>query len=397
MTQTVLLTLGRLPKALELARALNGAGARVIVTDPFARHLCWPSRAVAKSICVPAPATDPAGYRDALLTVIRTENIDLVVPISEEALHTTLLAPHLPNGVWLFGPDHETLRRLHDKLSFNRAAQAAGLHVPETHNAHTSAARTLASDGDYILKPAHGCSGQGFSQHPRGTAIPDDGHYANHVAQDYVDGRHVSVQAIAHGGQLTGCVAYEGLIFAGSVATFFDRVVDEPALEPWVQLFVRYHDYSGFVAFDFIIDARGPMAIECNPRLTSGVHFFDPNDMAACVLDPATPRTVRLKAQRRFQEGHTSLTEAYGDFVRPRTFLRHLKTMAGAKDVLFSAQDPLPFLLMTPMSWDLLKQVIFDGRSFGEAATHDIEWQGAQIDTATTATTQKQPSTEHYA
>jgi len=29
---------------------------------------------------------------------------------------------------------------------------------------------------------------------------------------------------------------------------------------------------------------------------------------------------------------------------------------------------------MTPMSWPVLKQVIFQGRSFGDAATLDIQW-----------------------
>lgn len=397
MTQTILLTLGRLPKALELARALHGANARVIVTDPFANHLCRPSRAVAKSIAVPAPATDPAGYRDALLTVIRDENIDLVVPISEEALHTTLLAPSLPKHVRLFGPDHETLHLLHDKLSFNRAALAAGLTVPQTYGAQTSAAQAIAAQGDYILKPAHGCSGQGFSKHAVGTPIPEDARFAAYVAQDFIDGRHVSVQALCHRGTLNGFVAYEGLIFASSVATCFERVEEAHDLKTWVQHFVQYHAYSGFIAFDFIIDERGPMAIECNPRLTSGVHFMDPGDMAACVLDPDASRTVRLKPVRRFQEGHTSLTEAYRDFLRPRLFLRHLKTMATAKDVLFAARDPLPFFLMTPMSWDLLKQVMFQGRSFGEAATHDIEWRALNATRVNTDVGSNQTSTEHYA
>ena len=44
--KTVLLTLGRLPKALELARALRAAGARVLVAEPFAKHLTGTSRAV---------------------------------------------------------------------------------------------------------------------------------------------------------------------------------------------------------------------------------------------------------------------------------------------------------------------------------------------------------------
>ena len=71
MPKTVLLTLGRLPKALELARALHQAGARVIVAEPFGLHVCRASRSVAKSIRVPAPNTDPAAYLDALEAIVR--------------------------------------------------------------------------------------------------------------------------------------------------------------------------------------------------------------------------------------------------------------------------------------------------------------------------------------
>jgi hypothetical protein len=76
MTATVLLTLGRLPKALEIARALAGAGCRVIVAEPFRRHVCHASRSVAKSFQVTAPATDPDAYLAELLAIIEAEGVD---------------------------------------------------------------------------------------------------------------------------------------------------------------------------------------------------------------------------------------------------------------------------------------------------------------------------------
>ena len=39
MTRTALLTLGRLPKGLDLARALAAEGWRVVVAEPFGWHL----------------------------------------------------------------------------------------------------------------------------------------------------------------------------------------------------------------------------------------------------------------------------------------------------------------------------------------------------------------------
>ena len=62
----VLLTLGRLPKALDPARSFAKLGWRVIVADPFADHLTGASRACARSVQVPSPADDPAGWLDAI-------------------------------------------------------------------------------------------------------------------------------------------------------------------------------------------------------------------------------------------------------------------------------------------------------------------------------------------
>ncbi len=80
--QTVLLTLGRLPKALALARACRALGCRVIVAEPFRWHLCRPSRAVDLCVRVTAPNVDREAYFRELLALIERERVDLVLPVS---------------------------------------------------------------------------------------------------------------------------------------------------------------------------------------------------------------------------------------------------------------------------------------------------------------------------
>ena len=99
MSRTVVLTLGRLPKALDLARGFSSVGWRVVVAEPFARHLCGSSRDVAKSVRVPAPADGKRAYLEALARVARDEGADLVLPVSEETMHVAFLPPLLP-AVW---------------------------------------------------------------------------------------------------------------------------------------------------------------------------------------------------------------------------------------------------------------------------------------------------------
>lgn len=373
---TVLLTLGRLPKGLEVARALHGAGCRVIVADPFRNHLSRPSHAIAASHKVTAPRENAARYVGDLLTIIAAEAVDLVIPVSEEVLYTALLADRLPPGVRLFCASPADVQALHDKFAFIQTAHSAGLAVPATIPAGEARASAFASEGESVLKPVFGCSGMGVHFLERGQAIPPALANDGYIIQRRVRGREISSLSVARNGQCLGTALYRGRIFAGSVATNFERVDGHSSVHDWISRFIAHTGHTGFIGFDIIIDDEGkPWPIECNPRLTSGVHFMDSIGLARAILDPDFPGPVPMKPQTAFQEGHTSLTKVYGSILRPRTFARRLAAFLSARDVLWSVRDPLPFVLMTPMSWDVLWPAMTRGMSFGEAATRDIEWQ----------------------
>lgn len=374
MAPTALLTLGRLPKALTLARALRAAGYRVLIAEPFRWHLCKPSRAVAASFRVTAPNRSQADYLSELLAIIRRESVDLVVPVSEESLHVAALAGHLPPGVRLLCPPADQIHSLHDKLRFARRAADLGLSVPPTAPAEETAAAELAAAGPYVVKPVAGCSGIGLSLCEAGEPLPPARQGA--LVQRRIEGRHLSTLALLSQGRLLANVCYEGTVFAGTVAVCFQRVDALPAIEDWVAAFCRDLDYSGFIAFDFIVDDGGiPWAIECNPRVTSGVHFFDPAGLGAALGNPESSGTIAIRKDRsRFQWAYSTLTEAYAAIFRPREFARRLGEMFRARDVVWSLRDPMPFLLMTPMSWEILWPAMTGGVSLGEATQRDIAW-----------------------
>ena len=68
---TAILTLGRLPKALAVARALRSQGYRIVVAEPFALHVSRVSRDVARSYTLPAPNLDPDGYEQPAVSLSR--------------------------------------------------------------------------------------------------------------------------------------------------------------------------------------------------------------------------------------------------------------------------------------------------------------------------------------
>ena len=143
----------------------------------------------------------------------------------------------------------------------------------------------------------------------------------------------------------------------------------------WIERFISSADYSGFISFDLIESADGTVsAIECNPRVTSGIHFLDERDVVAAMLAPLTAPPVRFKTKTKFQQFYPCLTETQKSVFQREHAMRNLKHLLSSRDVIWRASDPLPFLLMPMTSYQILAMSIFEGLSFGEAATRDIEW-----------------------
>ncbi len=370
-----MLTLGRLPKALELARALHGAGWRVVIAEPFSGHVCKPSRAVAKSIRITAPNTDSNRYLSELRQIIEAENISLVIPVSEEALHVMQLEASLPSHVRLFSAPLASIRELHDKFRFARLAKGFGLPVPQTFETGDRELAQFCAQSDFVVKPRNSCSGIGVSFHERGSMPSNAALPQGAIFQEKLEGRHVSTFTLAHEGHELVTIAYEGTVFAGTVAVCFRRVDGLAPVHEWVESFVSKSNHNGFISFDFIVSQDGvARAIECNPRITSGIHFVDNATLAQAIAAPHSAPPVLLKDGKKFQQAYSTLTEAYANFLRPREFLARMRELLTARDVVWSWRDPLPFLLMTPMSWEILSPAIFGGKTLGEAAMHDIAW-----------------------
>ena len=375
MRRTALLTLGRLPKALDIATALSMAGWRVIIAEPFGWHLCRVSRHVAGSFKVTAPNTCQKSYLRELLELVHKEEVSLIVPVSKESLHATLVAPELPENVKLFSPSHEVLRELHDKYRFIMLAQSHGLSVPETYLLESAEAKELSTRHDYILKPVYTCSGKGFSSHSRGTPLPRQEDLPLMLVQKKLKGSLKSTFSIVDDGHVIGTVVYKAKILSGTVAVAFERLIAEAQIEQWVRKFAGKISYSGFLSFDMIEDENGePNAIECNPRATSGIHFLTPECLANAILNPDSRTEWVLRDHEVMQQFFPCLTETQNSFFRRKEFLQNAKTLFTAKDVNFSIRDPFPLWLMPLTSWEIMKRSFLKGQSFGEASTFDIAW-----------------------
>jgi ATP-grasp domain len=371
---TVLLTLGRLPKGLDVARSFARAGWRVVVAEPFAWHLSRVSGAVAKSWRVTAPNSDRQRYLDDIARIVAAEGVELVVPVSEEAMHVAGVKRALPPGVRFYGMDQQVLLAVHDKLNFALQAAAYDLPVPLSFRGDEPGAATLAAAQSVVVKPRFSCSGLGVTILQPGAILAGRGRTAACLVQAFVSGEVCSTFSLAHEGRVQTTVVYRGTVMSGTVAVAFERI-DAPMVATWVETFVRRSGWSGSIAFDVVVDAAGRVhGIECNPRMTSGVHFLHPDDLAPAIVDPTRP--IRFRERRLMQQFFPCLTETQGSLFRRQGFRRNLGFLLASRDVTWSWRDPLPLLSMPLTSYQILAKTIFKGQSMGEAATKDIAWFG---------------------
>ncbi|MEM1287293.1 MAG: ATP-grasp domain-containing protein [Pseudomonadota bacterium] len=377
MSATVLLTLGRLPKGLDIARSFHALGWRVVIAEPFGWHLCALSRSVARSYQIAAPNDDPAGFRRDLSRIIEREDVDLIIPVSEEIVHVSAAVSALGKASLFFGQKPEDLLKLHDKFAFARLLEAAGLPYPHTELGGSDEADRMLKGRACVIKDRFGASGINIRfTSPGEVAGPIN---EDSLVQERLVGTELSTFSIVHAGKVSATVVYQPVIRDATVATVFERLaIDHPharAAAEFIDAVAAFTGHSGFLSFDLMIDEGGrAVAFECNPRANSGIHFLVEADIARAIVHGDV--RPRFDAADRMQQAFPTLTLLWGSFGRWPRYREIGAALFSAKDVSWSWRDPLPFILMTPAAWPVLRQSIFEGRSLGEAAIRDIGWFG---------------------
>jgi hypothetical protein len=246
-----------------------------------------------------------------------------------------------------------------------------GLAIPDSARADTALGAAIARAGRHVVKPILSCGGRDIrirDAGPLDTPSPAD------LVQRFVDGPHLSSFTLARGGRSLVTAVYRGTLMSGTVAIRFARV-QNPAIDDWIARFITATGYEGFLSFDFILDGDQPLAIECNPRVTSGIHFVEPEPLARALLHPADMSPIPLRREAERQQFYAVLTEVQSRFWR-RGGGKAARDLFATNDVSWSAADPLPFLTMTYTAWPIIQAARQTGLGFGEIATRDIDWNG---------------------
>ena len=296
---TVLVTASGAPGTAALLRALrvNGErGVRLVGTDmspqAIGRHFC-------DRFYVVPPGSDP-GFSDALLDIVRRENIDAVLPQSSHDLQAVADARDRFIGTTVLVSPPETIRTTNDKAEAYALLQRLGLRAPAWRRVTGGRALALAAeelgypDRPVCFKPVFGSGSRGFrvldasidrakqllDERPGNLALrlkdvvellPQEGG-PDLLVMELAQGKERTIDGIARSGQvLLGHAKTRESMRAG-LAMYFETLQDHWLME----IAQRVVAELGIEHF-FNIQLVGDHVIEINPRISTVVYQEDLN------------------------------------------------------------------------------------------------------------------------
>ncbi|KAF2176857.1 hypothetical protein K469DRAFT_755413 [Zopfia rhizophila CBS 207.26] len=391
----VLLSNGRFPVSLDLARQLYNARHRVFTVDPMEFHVCKFSWAVKKSWQTPAPSIDPAGYIAAVKKAIQQWKIDIIIPIHEEIL---FLAESMELEITsrLFSPTLIQLYQLHNKWEYNEVLGRCGLDRPEAYFCtKPEDVEQLDRTRQWALKPILGRSSTGVHHLKPGKELDystfDLSPNNPHIAQEWLFGNRYCTYGVFRKGRVQAFCIYPVIeTIDGSSSVFFEAV-EHDEIKAYIVKLAEKLQISGQLAFDFVETGvtesemhRGPhglprggrccglgkrrshkgpnydgpgqaaradaphriVSIECNPRATSGIHLWSGTPHLARSLTDVDISLPELQAkpgrQRQTGPGMLMWNHKKANFKR---YLQHLGRLLGTRDVMWSWKDMVPMLM----------------------------------------------------
>lgn len=375
--KTVMLTGGKMTKALQLARSFHAAGHRVILVEA---HKYWLtghrfSNAVELFYTVPAPNQDSEGYTQALVDIAKKESVDIYIPVCSpvSSYYDSLAKPMLSSCCEVFHFDADTTEMLDDKFAFSEQARSLGLSVPKSFKI-TNPEQVLNFDFSsetrkYILKSIPYDSVRRLNMTKLPCDTPEEtAAFVNSlpiseekpwIMQEFIPGKEYCTHSTVRDGELRLHCCCESSAFQVNY-----KDVDHPKIMQWVSCFVKELRLTGQASFDFIQAEDGTIyAIECNPRTHSAITmFYNHSGVASAYLGKEPlPETLLGKSAAVGGSHYSGFPLQPLPSSRPTYWLYHeiwrlneirswsqLRTwgqnILHGTDAIFDIHDPLPFL-----------------------------------------------------
>ncbi|GAA3032047.1 carbamoyl-phosphate synthase large subunit [Microbacterium dextranolyticum] len=383
----VLVTSSRNTFALDIVRKLGSLGHEVHASDTYGGAVGSHSSYLAGHLVTSSPRFATDAFVAEISDYVAEHGIELIIPTFEEVFYLAARAAELPAGVRVYAGSFADLARLHDKASFQRLAQDAGVPIPETVVATSPAELkdATARFPRYFARAAFSRGGVGLLTNtgPLAGAVSIDDCVPTPdqpwLVQPYVDGPMVcSYSTIVDGRVTAHCTYTAPEQWHHSTAIAF-LAVDSTDTLAYAQRIVDRLDpsFTGQLSFDFIDTGEGLRIIECNPRPTNGVILLEAEGFARALVGEVETTVVAAPGTER----EITLAVLADCFTEP---LSHLKTslhdLLHVRDVDAGWHDSLA-MLWSPASIVHGAKIEHGSRTeILKALGDDIVWNGEPID-----------------
>ncbi|MEB3179396.1 MAG: ATP-grasp domain-containing protein [Nostocaceae cyanobacterium] len=357
--KNILITGGKMTKALQLARSFHQAGHRVFLVET---HKYWLSghkfsNAVTGFYTVPAPEKDANGYYQELLKIVQKEGINVFIPVSSpvasyyDSVAGTFLSPYCE--IIHFAPD--ITQMLDNKFTLCEKARSFGLSAPKSFLI-TDPQQVLdfdfAADGSqYILKSIRYNSVSrldltrfpfaGMADYVKNLPISPENPW---MMQEFITGQEYCTHSTVRNGKIRLHCCSKSSAFQVNY-----EHIENPKIYTWIEKFVKELNLTGQISFDFIQAENGNIyPIECNPRTHSAITmFYNHPGLADAYLkdsqDENEPPIVPLPDSKPTYWIYHEMWRL--NEIRSWSDLQAwMQKVFQGKDAIFQVNDPLPFL-----------------------------------------------------
>ncbi|MEC4813980.1 MAG: ATP-grasp domain-containing protein [Scytonema sp. PMC 1069.18] len=360
--KNILINGAKMTKALQLARSFHAAGHRVILIET---HKYWLSgnrfsNAISRFYTTPTPQYDLEAYIQALIDIVKKENIDVYVPVASvaENYYDSLAKPALSEHCEVFHFDADITQMLDDKFAFSEKARAFGLSVPKSFKI-TNPEQVLNFDfsGEthkYILKsiPYDSVRRLALTKLPCDTPEETAALVKNlpispekpWIMQEFIRGKEFCTHSTVKNGELQLHCCSESSAFQVNYEN-----VENLKIQEWVRHFVKELGITGQISFDFIEAEDGTVyAIECNPRTHSAITMFYNHPQVADAYLSEEVFTEPLQPLPNSKPTYWTYHEIWRltgirSFAQLQTWIHNF--LRGT-DAIYKLDDPLPFLMV---------------------------------------------------
>jgi predicted ATP-grasp superfamily ATP-dependent carboligase len=359
----ILLSEGSSLSSREAITALGLAGHRVELLSSDPMCLGRFSRFVGRVHRAPACGADPDGYLARVIETVETGQIDVLLPVHEQAYLLAAARQRLPARLGIALADFETFERVQSKARF--AEFLTQLNVPQPKTAIVRTADEFATERPYpfFVKAAFGTASAGVWR--IGDARARDALLVQlHALNAFVEG--LLVQAAVTGSlERTQAVFDRGRLVASHI---YRQVVEGPGggdvlkisvvaseVRDTVERIGQALNWHGALSFDYIRDvATGtPHFIDANPRLVepmnawlSGVDL--PGALLRVSLGEAPPTQAEGREGVLTRLGLMGLLDAARQRHSRRDILREIGLLALSSGRYRGSREELVPLLTDP-------------------------------------------------